>query len=285
MLFVGMVLLIFCMSCKKVDTQVISGNKPADDSTIDNVLRDNFIHKAYLAIVGRTPTELEKIGARTIIDKNNCSVGSREELLNILFAAPDYKENLYNVDNSTLLASSSADVINYYIIYYSGLAKDSTNPQAYMYKQNVDRLYFLKSAPRNFFNDSIDLVELHKRMTYNVLYDNLNGGLYNWTLTAFPYFLKRKPTESELSNSYLFIQGMEGKILLKTGNSMDDMVNIFFNSDEYFEGQVRNLFLKNIFREPTNDELHSMSVVYHKDHNYIKLQKSIYLSNSFLGKK
>ncbi len=275
----------FALSCKKTETQIISGNQPAIDSTIDNVLRDNFIHKAYLAIIGRTPTDLEKIGARTVIDKSNCTVQSREDLLNMLFAASDYKENIFNIDNANLLASTSGDVINYYIIYYNNLVKDSTNPNYYMYKGYIARLYLLKAAPRNFFSDSIDLVEVHKRMTYNVLYDNLNGGLFNWTSTIFPYFIKRKPTQAEMTNSHLFMQGMEGKMLLKTGHSTDEMVDIFFSSDEYFEGQVRILFLRHLFREPTFSELEQLSGAYKKDHNYIKLQKSIFLSNDFLGKK
>lgn len=171
---------------QKTETQVITGNQPAIDSTVDNVLRDNFIHKAYLAVIGRTPTDLEKLGARTIIDKNNCSTQSREDLLNILFAASDYKENIFNIDNSSLLSSYGGDVINYYIIYYTNLLKDTTNTNYYIYKDYVTRLYLLKATARNFFNDSIDLVEVHKRMTYNVLYDNLHGGIYNWAITVFP---------------------------------------------------------------------------------------------------
>lgn len=283
LLFIGIV--SFALSCKKTESKVITGNQPAIDSTIDNVLRDNFIHKAYLAVIGRTPTDLEKIGARTVIDKNNCSVQSREDLLNILFSASDYKENIFNIDNASLLSSYSGDVINYYIIYYNNLLKDTANPNYYMYKGYMARLYLLKSTARNFFNDSIDLVEVHKRMTFNVLYDNLNGGLFNWANTVFPYFLKRKPTQAEVSNSYLMIQGFEGKLLLKTGHSTDDMIDIFYTSDEYFEGQVRILFLRHLFREPTFSELQQLSTAYKKDHNYIKLQKSIFLSNDFMGKK
>jgi len=283
LLFIGIV--SFALSCKKTETQTITGNQPAIDSTIDNVLRDNFIHKAYLAVIGRTPTDLEKIGARTVIDKNGCTAQSREDLLNILFAAPDYKENVFNIDNAGLLSSYSGDVINYYIIYYTNLVKDTTNPNYYMYLHEIERLYLLKATARNFFNDSIDLVEVHKRMTYNILYENLNGGIYNWTSTVFPYFIKRKPTQAEMSNSYLFIAGMEGKMFLKTGHSTDDMVNIFYTSDEYYEGQVRILFLRHLFREPTFSELQQLSTDYKKDHNYIKLQKAIFLSNDFLGKK
>ncbi len=284
-IFIFISVILFAFSCKKTETQIITGNQPAIDSTIDNVLRDNFIHKAYLAIIGRTPTDLEKIGARTVIDKNNCTVQSREDLLNILFSASDYKENIFNIDNAGLLASYSGDVINYYIIYYTNLLKDTANINYYMYKDYITRLYLLKAAPRNFFNDSIDLVEVHKRMTFNILYDNVNGGLFNWTATVFPYFLKRKPTQAEMNSSSLFIQGMQGQILLKTGSSTNDMVNIFFSSDEYFEGQVRILFLRHLFREPTFSELQQLSDAYKKDHNYIKLQKSIFLSNDFLGKK
>lgn len=277
--------ILYISSCKKTETKVISGNVPQTDSTIDNVLRNNFIHKSYLAIIGRTPTELERIGARSVIDKNGCTLEDRESFLKILFAAPDYKENLFNIDNASLLGSSSSATIDAYINYYANLVKDTTNPQYYMNKDYVIGLKILQAAPRNYFNDAIDLVELHKRMTHNILFENFNGGIYNWTNAIFPYFFKRKPTDAELTNSYSFIQGIQGKLLLKTGNSVNDMVDIVFSSDEYYEGQVRTLFLRHLYREPNNNELSTLSESYKKDHNYLKLQKAIFLSNDFIGKK
>lgn len=67
-----------------------------------------------------------------------------------------------------------------------------------------------------------------------------------------------------MTGTYYMIAGMEAKFLLKTGHSVDDMVDIFFTSDEYYEGQVRLLFLRHLFREPTYSELQQLSANYKK---------------------
>ena len=279
-------LLILSASCKKVETQVVSGNTPPKDSTVDNVLRDNYIQKLYIDVIGRAPTSLEKIGARTITDKNNCSVENRAELLAQLMAMPDFKDHIYNIDNAGLLNSSSDLTISYYVIYYTGLMNDTAQKSSHLkYVEDVKRLQILKTTYKEFLNDSIDLVEVQKRLAFNPIYDALIGGEFNWALNSFTYFLKRKPTTDETASSYMMLQGLQGQMLLKPGQSKSDMINIFFDADEYFEGQVRIIYLRYLYREPTTLELQNIAPAYHKNHDFVALLKNIFLSNEYLGIK
>lgn len=275
-------------SCRKIVTDVVTvnGNVPPKDTTIDNVLRDNYVQKLYLDAIGRTPTSLEKLGAQSILNKNNCSIDNRTELLNQLTAMTDFRDHLYGIDNAGILNSPSSVLIGYYIIYYQKLAVDTTQPLNHaMYAQDVQRLYILKAAYRAFLNDSIDLVEVQKRMAFSPMYEAIIGGAFNWTTAAFPYFLKRKPTTDETMSSYYILQGIQAQFLLKLASNKSDMMNIFFDSDEFFECQIRTFYLRYFYREPTTSELSVLAPQYHKDHDYIKLLRTIFLSNEYLGKK
>lgn len=278
--------LLLSTACTKVETQIVKGNNPPQDSTIDNVLKDNFIQKVYIDVIGRTPTNLEKIGARTVIDKNNCSKENRDNLISQLMAMADFKDHLYNIDNAGLLKSNSDMVIGYYITYYAGLMNDSSQKAAHNgYVEDVNRLKILRRTYQNFLTDSIDLVEVHKRMTFNPLYDALIGGEYAWANASFPYFLMRKPTTDEMTNIYYMFSGFQGQLFLKSGTSKSEYINIFFESNEYFEGQIRSVYLRYLFREPTAAEVASLTPIYKKDHNITDLLKNIFLSDEYLGVK
>lgn len=279
------VLLFIFTSCKKEETKIITGNEPPSDSTIDIVYRKNFIEKSYLSIIGRSPSQLETTGALTILDEHQCSVSDREKLLDILFNMPDYRYTLYSNENSQLLASTSIDYVDAYIAYYRSINTDTTVPYYTLYLGYIEDLKTLKAGYRSFLNDSIDLVEVHRRMTGNIMYYNLNGSEFYWVRSAFPYFLKRKPTLEEVDNNTYMAYGYERELFNKKGKSIKDLLNIFFNSNEYFEGQVRTIFLKHLYREPSTSELMDISSSYKKDHNYILLLKRIFLSNEYLGKK
>lgn len=261
---------------------VISGNNPPQDTTISIALRENFIRKAYLSILARTPTELEVIGAKQLLDKNNCSIENRKELLELLFSDPQYKINLYQTENSALLNAASPEYINAYILYYESLLTDTTSPYFILYSSYIAPLQKLKKLYRKYMNDSASMVEVQQTMSCNVLYFNYHGGEYDWLTSACKYFLLRKPTLEELQSYQYMYAGFDAYLFQRRGKSMNEAFDIFFSSDEYYEGQIRRLFLQNVYREPSASQLAALASQYRSNQDYKKLLEQIFLTDDFL---
>ena len=99
----------------------------------------------------------------------------------------------------------------------------------------------------------------------------------------FQYFLFRYPTDEELAQSTLIVDGFEGVVFLQTGYVKNDIINIFFGCNNYFEGQVRDLYLKYLFREPTSIEMSDKATIYKNTLDYKALQKAILSTDEYAG--
>ena len=60
-------------------------------------------------------------------------------------------------------------------------------------------------------------------------------------------------------------------------------MNIIFNTDNYFESQVRELYIRYLFRQPTSIEMTTYATDYKTDLDYKKLQKSILSLDEYVG--
>ena len=108
-------------------------------------------------------------------------------------------------------------------------------------------------------------------------------GTENFVVSMFQHFLYRYPTDDELTQSKQIVDGFEGVVFLQTGHIKDDFLNIFFGCNNYFEGQVRDLYMRYLFREPTSVEMSDKAASYKKSLNYKALQKEILSTNEYAG--
>ena len=108
-------------------------------------------------------------------------------------------------------------------------------------------------------------------------------GTENFVVSMFQNFLYRYPTAEELVQSKLIVDGFEGVVFLETGVVKDDFINIFFGCNNYFEGQVRDLYLKYLFREPTSVEMSDKASIYKNSLDYKALQKAILSMDEYAG--
>jgi hypothetical protein len=171
-----------------------------------------------------------------------------------------------------------------YIFLFSLLLQDSANYLFWDVLQNeIDRLIEMQNIPADLASDAINTIELHRRCVNNYFYDQLNMGSLNFVVSVFQNFLYRYPTVNELDEGIKMVDGQSAILFLQAGTTKDDFLNIFFNSDDYFEGQVRNLYLRYLFREPSSAEMSIEATQYKQDKDYIKLQKSILSEDEYIG--
>ena len=162
-----------------------------------------------------------------------------------------------------------------------------TQPQyASQYPQiqiELTRLKTLQASVADLNSGTINEIGLQKRCVDNYFYDQINMGTDNFVVSLFQYFLYRYPTVEEQTQSKSIVDGFEGVIFLQIGHTKDEFINIFFGCDNYFEGQVRDLYLKYLFREPTSVEMSTAAMTYKNSLSYKTLQKNILSTNEYAG--
>lgn len=263
---------------------VVPGNEAPDDPTVSNILKENYVRKSYLAVLGRIPSDSEAAVSFSLLSQNNCSFSDRGTFLDLLFADEEYSENLYNSENNELLDGISANQIQQLINQVVQQLNNSNYiNDTIILALRLENLLKLKDAYADFTSGTILIPEVHSRMVNSLAYDNLVGNGEEWITALFTHFLYREPTEYEIANGTEMLNGHNETLFMQTGSSKNDFVNIFFSSEEYYEGQVRKVFQKHLFREPGSYEGTVLAQQYMSDHDYKSLLKKILQSDEFLG--
>ena len=282
----GLVFFFFVLvsSCKKDKEIVVGGNTAPPDGTIANVVKENYVNKSYISVLGRKPSSAELSSGITILGQHNVSAADRNQLLDDIFAKPGYNQRLYDISISTLLNDLDTALITQDIYVFALLLTDpqyqSQWPQIQIEKTKLEDL---KKSVTELNSGAISIIGLHRRCVNNYFYDQINMGTENFVVSAFQNFLYRYPTDDELTQSKIMVDGQSAVVFLQTGTTKDDFLNIFFGCGNYFEGQVRDLYLKYLFREPTSVEMSDKATIYKNSLDYKALQKAILSSDEYAG--
>lgn len=271
-------------SCKKDKEVVIDNNTAPPDGTIPNVVKENYVNKAYISILGRKPTSTELSAGISVLSQNNVSMANRHQMLDDLLAKPGYNQHLYDISVSTLLNNLDTAQITQNI-YVFGLLLTDSNYISYwpQIQQEKTKLELLRASVSDLNAGAITIIGLHKRCINNYFYDQLNMGTENFVVSMFQYFFYRYPTDEELAHGKNMVDGFEGVIFLQTGYNKNDFINIFFGCNNYFEGQVRDLYLRYLFREPASVEMAEKAQSYKSSLDYKQLQKDILSMDEYIG--
>ena len=275
---------VFAISCKKDREVIVDNNSAPPDGTIPNVVKENYVNKSYISILGRKPTNVELSAGITKLNQNNVSIANRNQMLDEILSKPGYNQRLYNLSTSYLLNNLDTALITQYIYVFNGLLLDPQYASQYaLIQAEKTKLELLKASVTDLESNAISIIGLQKRCINNYFYDQINMGTENFVTSMFQNFLYRYPTKEELTQSKLIVDGFEGVIFLKTGTVKADFINIFFDSNNYFEGQVRDLYSKYVFREPTSAEMSEAAVAYKTSLDFKALQKKILVTNEYVG--
>ncbi|TAL59665.1 MAG: hypothetical protein EPN85_08890 [Bacteroidetes bacterium] len=282
----GWVLLFFILSssCKKDKEVIIENNTHPPDGTISNVVKENYVNKSYISVLGRKPSASELSAGIAVLNQHNLSVADRNQLLSDIFAQPGYNQRLYDMSVSTLLDNlDTAQITTFIYVFQQLLTDPQYQSQWPLILAEKIKLELLKTSVTDLNNGTISIIGLHKRCINNYMYDQVNMGTENFVVSVFQHFLYRFPTDEELLQSKQIVDGFEGIIFLQTGIVKNDFITIFFGCNNYFEGQVRDLYLKYLFREPTSVEMSDQAAVYKSSLDYKALQKVILSTDEYAG--
>jgi len=291
LLFAG-VILLFNSSCKKYEEVIVENNYAPEDQTVDSatlkIIIENYVNKVYISTLGREPDSVEKIFGINLITSSNFSMNSRNQLLDSVFIKPAFKDKFYERARleflqglDTAAITQNINIIELVILPSIVGTPDSIFRDYYLMER--DRLLEMKEIPDSLHAGVISYLEAHRRCVDNMFYDQLNMGAFNFVVSIFQNFLDRYPTTNELNAGVSMVNGSSAVLFLLAGQSKKDLLNIFFNSDDYYEGQVRALYRRYLFREPTTIEMSNGTLLYMLTGDYIQLQKSILTKNEYIG--
>ena len=276
--------IFFIASCSKTNDVIVPGNIPPPDHTIDSATIEIYLNKVYINLLGREPVGNEKSDGMLLLRQNNFSETTRQQFLESIFAKPDYLSNLFTVANHEYLSDlDSVEVANQIALYNLLLSQPQYAPFYDVLQYEIDRMEVLLQTRQDLITQIIDYRQMLQRCTNNYFYDQINMGTENFVISTFQNFLFRYPTDAELANGKTMVDGNNSVLFLQLGKSKTDYLNIFFSSNDYYEGQVRNTFRKYLFREPTSAEEAYFSEIYKQGGEYKSLQKVVLALDEYAG--
>jgi len=267
-------------SCTKTEEKIITGNKPPPDNTIPEVKKANYITKTYIGLLGREPTDAEFNQAKAFLDQGDFSEDSRKNVLDIILGNDIFFDREYELATTDLLNGTDTFQINDNVNTLAYLLTlPSYEPQWPLITVELNRLLRLKEARVLLRNGTITIKEMQRRCVDNLLYDQINMGSLNFVIATFQHLLLRNPIGYESSEGVKIVDGFNGILFLKVGDSKNEFLEIFFSSDDYYEGQVKLLFTRFYLRSPDSEETARYAELYKSTGNYTLLLKTL-LSNS-----
>lgn len=281
-------LLLFCVvSCRKSEIIEVPGNTAPPDNTIEKTVVENYVTKAYISALGRQPTSEEKQRGEDLLMASSLSDSSRKVFIDQILALEEFNQNSYKLARAELLNNLDTAEIGQQLYVFNFLLQD---PQYALFhdviRQEIARLEQLRVIPADMASGMLTIEGMLRRCVNNSFYDNINMGSENFVVSNFQHFLLRYPTQAELEEGKKMVDGFEAALLLQSGSSKQDFITILFNSDNFKEGMVRKLFMRYLFRNPTNEELYLFTSLYRTSgSSYKELTKTIMITDEYAGVK
>ena len=283
----GCIVLLACsfIACQpEPELVLVPDNTAPPDLSVAEVIKENYVNKLYITLLGRKPSPSESLGGVAILSLDNSSMESRETLINSVLQNPEYAQRTFDIARSELLLNVDTSEISLRILIYTDLLTQPEYEPFYdLLVMEIGRLQALKDVPGGLLNGTISRIEMHRRMIDNNIYDEINMGSQNFVLSVFESFLGRYPTDDELARSIAMVDGLYTVLFGKEGESKDDFIGIFMDSDDYYEGEVINIFRDFLFRSPNSQEMAIHTIAYRQHQDFHQLLVSILSSDEYLG--
>lgn len=280
----GLSLLLICSCGEPGDIIIVPDNTSPPDLTVSEVVRENFVNRVYISLLGRKPEGPELAGAMGVLEQDNASTADRKAVVENVLSDPAFRERQYNIARIELLNNQdTSEIATFKFVFNQYLNDPQYEPFLELITYELDRLEQLSQAAPYYLSARINRAEMQRRLVNNLMYDEINMGTQNFVLSIFEHFLNRYPTESEEQNAILMADGFYAVLFGHEGNSQEDFLQIMMESDAYLEGQVLDVYESFLFRNPNSLEMATGTTLFRKTASYDSLLASILTTQEFLG--
>jgi len=277
-------LLILISSCTKTEEKIISGNVAPPDNKLPQSLRSNFITKSYIGLLGREPTDNEFVATKATLDNGNYDSNSRKAVVEVILSNDDIYSREFEIARVALLNGLDTLQIREFIdLFEHLLTLPSFEEQWPLIQTELDRLHPLQNSVQDMLAGNCSFTEMQRRCVDNNFYDEINMGSLNFVIACFQNLLLRNPTQYEAEQCVAMIDGFNGILFLQVGQTRREFQDIFFASRDYYEGQVRLLFTRFLFRLPNSEEMTLYAELYQNSGNYKVVIARLLASDEYAG--
>lgn len=281
---IGLSLLLMSSCSESGGIIIIPDNTSPPDLTVPEVVKENFVNRVYISLLGRKPEQAELAGAMGILEQDNASEADRKEVVESVLSDPSFRDRQYNIARIDLLNNLDTTVVaSFKFVFNQYLQDPQYEPFLDLIYYELNRLEEFSQAAPLYLSAQINRAEMHRRMVNNLMYDEINMGTQNFVLSIFEHFLNRYPTVAEEQNAILMSDGFYAVVFGKEGNSQEDFLEILTESDAYLEGQVLDVYESFLFREPNSVEMAIGTSLFRQTGSYDDLLTSILTTQEFLG--
>jgi hypothetical protein len=271
-------------SCTKTEEEIITGNKPPPDLTKPEGLRSSFITRSYIGLLGREASSEEfEMAINTLNTGNFDRTARRAVIFQILDSDELYSREFELARINLLNGMDTLQIRDFINTYEYLLTLPSFEEQWPIIEAELQRIYPLQACVQDLASGAIDFREMNRRCLDNNFYDEINMGSLNFVLACFQNLLLRNPTEYELEQGTRMVDGFNGVVFLQAGQSKRDFQDLFINSKDYAEGQVKILYNRFLFRLPDSEEMASLAEVYQNENDYKNLIAKILETDEYAG--
>ncbi len=283
-------------ACEK-ETIIIPNNNAPNYDEIPTILLENYVNRLYIDLIGREPLDEEMNLDVQFLRDNNVTIESRDTLISKLQFDTTYVEGdisyknayfhrLYEMVKVRMIeGASNAYIENEMGIFLFFYEVDSLAGNLIGAHNNLINYYRLKDIIDSellFYNNFIDIKEMHRRMLNNAIYDQINMNTFNFVNAAFDNLLFRYPTQNEFNCSYSMIEDEIPQIVLGfSGSNKDDLINIICNSREFYEGIIHWSYLTLLARVPSTIETDFLMNDFYITCDFHKLQRYIMKTDEY----
>ena len=245
--------LIGLLSCKK-DIEIINDNDAPYYGEIPTLLLENYVNRLYIDLLGREPLDAEMENDVQFLRDKDITLESRGDLIiklqtdtNFIEGDSSYKfayyHRMYDMIKVRLLEGASNNYIGAELsVHYAAYMVDSVNGNMLNANKkliNYHKLNNVLISELQYYNGLIELNEMHRRMIFNSVYDNINMNTFNFINAAFDNLLFRYPTQYEFDEVYKIIEDNTAQIVLGgSANNKGDFTYLICNTKEFYEGTI-----------------------------------------------
>ena len=289
------VLFTLFFSCKKEN--IIPNNNAPYYAEIPTLLLENYVNRSYIDLLGREPLDSEMNRDVQFLRDNDVTIESRDSLLyklqndtNYIEGDSSYKiayyHRLYEMIKVRLIEGSSNGYIDYQSSnWWNNYLNDSLSGNmidANKRLMEYNKLNDIIRSEKQYMKGNISLNEVHRRMIYNSIYDDINMNTFTFINVVFDNLLFRYPTSYEFNECKLMIDDNSTQLLMgSSGNNKYDMGTIVCNSNEFYEGLVNWSYITFLGREANPQERDALMNNLILNNDYQKIQRIIMCSDEY----
>lgn len=247
-------IIIFLSSCES--TQVVPVDQFPIDSTVTEVELENYINRAYIAVLNRKPTLTEQSSVFNQLNIDPYHRGIRTTFIESLQADPRARWTAWQFLSNRLVDGVDTVRLNEEIDAYSYYITNSgTDGEREYWQGLLDRSLAHFQAYEGWLAADTSYTQVMRRMFRLPAYDEINMGTENFVVSVYQHAFHRYPTDAELASGISMSDYNWSTLYSSNGNSREDFLAIITAQNEFRQGMIITLFEQYLSRTPDTREI------------------------------